>query len=60
MSGYVGTNEDKMRIVRQEKERENQRKTYEDARKPAAAGLRTFGTGTSEVRPAVLASVVHR
>lgn len=54
MSGYVGTSEDKRRILRQEREREQQRQVYEDARnKGGGAALREFGSGTSEVRPDV-------
>ena len=46
---YVGNSADKARILKQEKEREEQRRTYEDARNKTAAGLRQFGAGTSEV-----------
>jgi hypothetical protein len=47
---YVGNSADKARIVKQEKEREEQRRTYEDARNKQNNGLRQFGAGTSEVR----------
>jgi hypothetical protein len=55
MGGYVGSFEDKRRIARQQKEREEERKKLEDLRKKveqgaANAGLRKFGAGTSEVR----------
>jgi hypothetical protein len=52
MSGYVGNFEDQRRIERQMKEREAQKKTFEDAKARAEAGaaaLRQFGTATSEV-----------
>lgn len=47
--GYVGTAEDKRRIARQEKEREEAKKKFEDAKNVTTQGLREFGTGTSEV-----------
>lgn len=47
--GYVGTAEDKRRIVRQEKEREEAKKKFEDAKSVTTQGLREFGTGTSEL-----------
>ena len=54
MGGYVGSFEDKRRIARQTKEREEERKKLEELRKKAEqganAGLRKFGTGTSEVQ----------
>lgn len=52
MGGYVGSSEDQRRILRQEKEREAQRRQFEDEKKKlenANAGLRQFGAGTSEV-----------
>eukprot|EP00887_Chlorella_sp_A99_P001552 scaffold8.g1552.t1 len=50
MGGYVGTVQDEKRIRRQEAEREEQRRQYEEAKRKAAvgAGLREFGAGTSE------------
>ena len=47
----AGTAEDQRRIERQIKEREEQHKQYEDAKKKAqqGAGLRQFGTASSEV-----------
>lgn len=50
MGGYVGSSADHHRISKQQKEREQQRKQFEDAKKKAeaAGGLRQFGTGTSE------------
>lgn len=54
LQGYVGGSEDVRRIRRQEKERETQKKKFEDLKKQQAAntdqaGLRQFNTGTSEV-----------
>ncbi|EFN54296.1 hypothetical protein CHLNCDRAFT_58339 [Chlorella variabilis] len=48
--GYVGTTEDKRRIERQLKERDEQHKQYEEAKKKAQQGhgLRQFGTASSE------------
>jgi hypothetical protein len=49
-----GTTEDKRRIERQLKERDEQHKQYEEAKKKAQQGhgLRQFGTASSEVRHA--------
>ncbi|KAG7669498.1 hypothetical protein Ndes2437B_g05676 [Nannochloris sp. 'desiccata'] len=52
MGGYVGSAEDQRRIIRQQKERDEQRRQFEEAKQKLEAGgpgLRTFGTGTSEV-----------
>lgn len=53
MGGYVGSAEDQRRIARQEKERSEQRKHFEETKRKmesgAGAGLRQFGTGTSEL-----------
>lgn len=52
MGGYVGGAQDKARIARQEKEREESRKKFEEARQKSeqeAHGLRKFGAATSEV-----------
>lgn len=54
LQGYVGSAEDQRRIRRQEKEREDRKKQFEDKKKRSdanvdAAGLRQFGAGTSEV-----------
>ena len=54
LQGYVGSAEDQRRIRRQEKEREDRKKQFEDKKKQSdanvdAAGLRQFGTGTTEV-----------
>jgi protein FAM50 len=52
MGGYVGTAEDQRRIIRQQKERDEQRRQFEEAKQKLEAGgpgLREFGTGTSEV-----------
>ncbi len=56
LQGYVGSAEDQRRIRRQEKEREDRKKQFEDKKKQSdanvdAAGLRQFGTGTTEVPP---------
>ncbi len=55
LDGYVGTAEDSRRIMRQEKQREEQRKKYEALKKQSdanvdAAGLRQFGAAKTEVR----------
>jgi protein FAM50 len=56
MNGYVGTAEDKRRIVRQQKEREQQLKAFEDAKRAVedknTAALRQFGASTTEVADA--------
>jgi protein FAM50 len=56
MNGYVGSAEDKRRIVRQQKEREQQLKVFEDAKRAVEdknnAALRQFGTSTTEVADA--------
>ncbi|CAL5228756.1 g11943 [Coccomyxa viridis] len=54
LQGYVGSAEDQRRIRRQEKEREERKRQFEDKKKQSdanvdAAGLRQFGTGTSEL-----------
>lgn len=54
LQGYVGNAEDVRRIRRQEKQRESEKKKFEDLRKASAAnidaaGLRQFGAGASEV-----------
>ncbi len=54
LQGYVGNAEDVRRIRRQEKQRESEKKKFEDMRKASAAnidaaGLRQFGAGASEV-----------
>lgn len=54
LDGYVGTAEDARRIMRQEKQREEQRKKYEALKKQSdanvdAAGLRQFGAAKTEV-----------
>lgn len=50
MGGYVGSSEDQRRILRQQKEREEQRRQFEEAiNKNDARSLRQFGAGTSEV-----------
>ena len=59
MQGYVGNAEDVRRIRRQEKQRESEKKKFEDLRKASAAnidaaGLRQFGAGASEVRQTCL------
>ncbi len=51
LQGYVGSAEDQRRIRRQEKEREDRKRQFEDKKKQSdanvdAAGLRQFGTGT--------------
>jgi protein FAM50 len=53
-NGYVGTAEDSARIRRQQKEREQERKKFEDPAKAkhdeaAQAGLKQFAATTSEV-----------
>lgn len=53
-NGYVGTGEDVQRIRRMEKQREEQKKKYEQMHKQTkdqadAAGLRQFGASTEEV-----------
>ncbi|PRW18417.1 XAP5 CIRCADIAN TIMEKEEPER [Chlorella sorokiniana] len=50
MGGYVGSSKDKKRIEQQLKEREEQHKKFEEAKKAAAAGagLRQFGAASSE------------
>jgi protein FAM50 len=55
LDGYVGTAEDARRIMRQEKQREEQRKKYEALKKQSdanvdAAGLRQFGSAKTEVQ----------
>jgi hypothetical protein len=55
LDGYVGSAEDTRRIRRQEKQREEQKKKFEDLKKQSdanvdAAGLRQFGTAKTEVR----------
>lgn len=52
LSVPTGSTEDQRRIERQLKEREEQHKQYEEAKKKAAAGagLRQFGAASSEVR----------
>lgn len=54
LQGYVGSSQDETRIHRQEKEREDERKRIAELKKETeakviSAGLRRFGTGTSEV-----------
>ena len=54
LQGYVGSAEDQRRIRRQEKDREERKKQFEDKKKQSdanvdGAGLRQFGTGTAEV-----------
>ncbi|KAK9807062.1 hypothetical protein WJX72_012353 [[Myrmecia] bisecta] len=54
LQGYVGSSEDARRIRRQEKEREEQKKKFNERIKASdanvdAAGLRQFGAGVSEV-----------
>lgn len=51
MGGYVGNAHDKIRIARQEKEREEARMKFEEAKRNAEGGaaLRSFGAGTTEV-----------
>lgn len=48
--GYVGTFADQERIRKQEKEREESRRQFEEAKRKASAGagLRDFSSGTSE------------
>lgn len=50
MGGYVGSTEDQRRIERQLKEREEQHRQFEEAKRAAAkgAGLRQFGAASSE------------
>ena len=52
-----GSSKDKKRIEQQLKEREEQHKKFEEAKKAAAAGagLRQFGAASSEVRSSALA-----
>lgn len=55
LQGYVGNSQDVTRIRRQQKQREEQRKKFEELKnqskaKVEAAGLRRFGAGSSEVR----------
>jgi hypothetical protein len=55
--GWVVSNADLQKIRKQEKRREEQKKQVEDQRKQGqdkvnSAGLRQFGTSTSEVKPA--------
>jgi protein FAM50 len=50
-NGYVGTTEDSQRIRKLDKQREQQRKKFEelqDKKKREAAGLRQFGSSRSE------------
>ncbi len=49
---FAGSSKDKKRIEQQLKEREEQHKKFEEAKKAAAAGagLRQFGAASSEVR----------
>lgn len=52
-NGYVGTTQDSIRIRRQEKQREEQRKKYADLTKEKqsqvqSAGLREFGVSSAE------------
>lgn len=54
--GYVGTAEDSVRIRRQQKEREKERKKFEELAKAkhdeaAQAGLKQFAATTTEVMP---------
>ncbi|CAK0782364.1 hypothetical protein CVIRNUC_005652 [Coccomyxa viridis] len=54
LQGYVGSAEDQRRIRRQEKDREERKKQFEDKKKQSdanvdGAGLRQFGTGTAEL-----------
>lgn len=53
LQGYVGTSGDAQRIVRQEKEREEERRKFEEARSRAeTAGenaFKSFGAGSSEM-----------
>ncbi|GMH33809.1 hypothetical protein BSKO_01643 [Bryopsis sp. KO-2023] len=53
LQGYVGNSQDVTRIRRQQKQREEQRKKFEELKnqskaKVEAAGLRRFGAGSSE------------
>jgi protein FAM50 len=51
MGGYVGTSEDQRRILRQQKEREEQRQQFAEARRKLEAGapaLRRFDAGSTE------------
>jgi hypothetical protein len=55
LEGYVGNSADVQRIRRQEKQREQQKKQFEELKaasdaKVDQAGLRQFGAGASEVR----------
>lgn len=63
-NGYVGTNEDVVRIRRQEKEREKERKKYEEKaaekeRQVQTAGLKQFAATTSEVGHSCHACSMH-
>lgn len=51
MGGYVGSSRDKQRLAKLDKEREAQRKKFEDAKKTAqnTLSLRQFGAAATEV-----------
>jgi protein FAM50 len=52
MGGYAGTAEDQRRVIRQQKERDEQRRQFEEAKAKLEAGgpgLRQFKSDTSEV-----------
>lgn len=56
LQGYVGNAHDVARIRKQEKQREEERKRFEELKKQSdanvdKAGLRQFGTAQSEVGP---------
>ena len=58
-NGYVGTSEDSQRIRKLDKQREEQRKKFEqlqDQKRNEAAGLRQFGASKSEAYEAVFKS----
>lgn len=65
LQGYVGNAEDVRRIRRQEKQRESEKKKFDDLRAASAAnidaaGLRQFGAGASEVRETICMLEPHR